>query len=69
MAPLSAKQAQEEAADGSGPRGGAGPGPRGSEMKWKDIPVERWRGLETGRQNPRRFSGEWESYFELGVHS
>lgn len=38
-------------------------------MKWKDIPVERWRGLETGRQNPRRFNGEWESCFELGVHS
>lgn len=38
-------------------------------MKWKDIPVERWRGLEIGRQNPRRFSGEWESCFELGVHS
>lgn len=39
---------------GVGRGGGAGPGPRGSEMRWEDIPGERWRGLETGRQNPFR---------------
>lgn len=49
VASPSAKQPQEEAASGRGPRGDAGPGPRGSEMRWEDTLGERWQGLETGR--------------------
>lgn len=38
-----------------GPRGGAGPGPRGSEMRWEDTPRGEVAGArETRRQNPKR---------------